>query len=430
VSAVSDAPVAVPLIGGGLTRRRFLAVAGGTAGALAATAYIRPSFLLGEPAGASPATGNTLVQVFLRGGADGLSLVPPLGDGTYQSLRPGIAVPDASALPLDGRFGLHPAATNLKALYDQGRLALIPAAGSPNPTRSHFEAQDLIEKGTPGTTATPDGWFGRWMSQTANPSEETLRGLGVGYGLQAALRGSAAVATPDISSLALDGMDTVTWTGGSGEMTGALAGMYAAVADPLLKAQGAAAITVVNQLAPIAADSDMPADWPQHFGSGLWPIARLLAAGIPVEAAAADLGGWDTHDAMGSPTNVNGGMYQLVAELDAALGSFFSYLGPLGDTVTVVVMAEFGRRIAVNGSGGLDHGRGQAMMVVGGGVSGGVKGAWPGLTDTDSGDVRVVNDYRAVLSEVLSTRMRTTDLGTVFPGFDTSPASWLGVTTP
>ena len=174
----------------------------------------------------------------------------------------------------------------------------------------------------------------------------------------------------------------------------------------------------------------MPADWPQHFGSGLWPIARLLAAGIPVEAAAADLGGWDTHDAMGSPTNANGGMYQLVAELDAALGSFFSYLGPLGDKVTVVVMAEFGRRIAVNGSGGLDHGRGQAMMVVGGGVSGGVKGAWPGLTDTDSGDVRVVNDYRAVLSEVLSTRMRATDLSTVFPGFDTSSASWLGVTTP
>ena len=138
-----------PLVGGGLSRRRFLAMAGGTAGALAATAYIRPSFLLGEPAGASPATGNTLVQVFLRGGADGLSLVPPLGDSTYQSLRPGIAVPDAVALPLDGRFGLHPAATQLKALYDQGRLAIIPAAGSPNPTRSHFEAQDLIEKGTP-----------------------------------------------------------------------------------------------------------------------------------------------------------------------------------------------------------------------------------------------------------------------------------------
>lgn len=427
---MNDAPVAVPLVGGGLSRRGFLTMAGATAGAVAATVYLRPSLLFGDPAGATPATGNTLVQVFLRGGADGLSLVPPLGDSTYQTLRPVIAVPDASALALDGRFGLHPAAVNLKALYDQGRLAIVPAAGSPNPTRSHFEAQDLIEKGTPSTSTTPDGWFGRWMNQTADASEPTLRGLGVGYGLQAALRGSAAVATPDIASLALNDMDTVAWTGGAGEMTGALAGMYAAVADPLLRSQGGAAITVVNQLAPIAATSDLPADWPANFGPALWPIARLLAAGIPVEAAAADLGGWDTHESMGAPNDVNADMHQLVAGLDAALGSFFSYLGPLGNKVTVVVMAEFGRRIAVNGSGGLDHGRGQAMMVVGGGVSGGVKGAWPGLTDTDNGDVRVVNDYRAVLSEVLATRMRAADLSTVFPGFDTSSASWLGVIAP
>jgi uncharacterized protein (DUF1501 family) len=404
-------------------------MAGGTAGALAAVAYVRPSFLLGDPAGASPATGNTLVQVFLRGGADGLSLAPPVGDSTYQALRPGIAVPDASALPLDGRFGLHPAATSLKALYDQGRLAVVPAAGSPNPTRSHFEAQDLIEKGTPSNATTPDGWFGRWMNQTANPSEETLRGVGVGYGLQAALRGSASVATPDLSSLALHGLDTLAWTGGNGEMTGALAGMYAATADPLLKAQGAAALTVVNQLAPIAADGDMPADWPGHFGPALWPIARLLMGGIPVEAAAADLGGWDTHDNMGSPTDANADMHQLVAELDAAIGAFFAYLGPLADTVTVVVMSEFGRRIAGNGSGGTDHGRGQCMFVAGGGVAGGVKGTWPGLGDTDDGDVKVVNDYRAVVSEVLARRMRGVDLGVVFPGFDSSPAGWLGVCT-
>jgi uncharacterized protein (DUF1501 family) len=429
-ATIDDAPVAVSLVGGGLSRRRFLAMAGGTAGALAAVAYVRPSFLLGEPASATPATGNTLVQVFLRGGADGLSLVPPLGDATYQSLRPGIAVADASALPLDARFGLHPAATQLKALFDEGRLAVVPAAGSPNPSRSHFEAQDLMEKGTPSTNTTPDGWFGRWMNQTANASEETLRGVGVGYGLAAALRGSSSVATPDLSSLALHGVDTVAWAGGNGEMTGALAGMYAATPDPLLKAQGAAALTVVNQLAPIAADGDMPADWPSEFGPALWPIARLIAGGVPVEAAAADLGGWDTHDNMGSPTNVDGDMHRLVAELDAVIGAFFAYLGAAGDKVTLVVMSEFGRRIAGNGSGGLDHGHGQCMFVVGGGVAGGVKGTWPGLVDNDHGDVRVVNDYRAVLSEVLATRMRAADLGPVFPGFDTSSASWLGVCAP
>ena len=427
---MSDAPVAIPLVGGGLTRRRFLAMAGGTAGALAATAYIRPSFFLGEPAGASPATGNTLVQVFLRGGADGLSLVPPLGDSTYQSPPPGHR--RARRHRPSARRPLRPPPGG-----DPAQGALRPGPPRHRPGRRLAEPDPLALRG-PGPDreghAQHDDHARRVVRAVDEPDGQRVGGdppgPRVGYGLQAALRGSSAVATPDISSLALRDMDTITWSGGSGEMTGALAGMYAASPDGLLKSQGGAAITVVNQLAPVAADSDMPADWPQHFGSGLWPIARLLAAGIPVEAAAADLGGWDTHDAMGSPTNVNGGMYQLVAELDAALGSFFSYLGPLGDKVTVVVMAEFGRRIAVNGSGGLDHGRGQAMMVVGGGVSGGVKGAWPGLTDTDSGDVRVVNDYRAVLSEVLSTRMRATDLGTVFPGFDTSSASWLGVTTP
>ena len=167
VPVEGDAPVAVPLVGGGMSRRRFLAMAGGAAGAVAATAYIRPSFLLGDPAAAAPATGNTLVQVFLRGGADGLSIVSPLGDSTYQTLRPVVAIPDSSALALDGHFGLHPAALKLKALYDQGRLAVVPAAGSPNPTRSHFESQDLIEKGTPNTALTSDGWFGRWMNQTS-----------------------------------------------------------------------------------------------------------------------------------------------------------------------------------------------------------------------------------------------------------------------
>jgi uncharacterized protein (DUF1501 family) len=426
-----DNPVAVPLTEG-LGRRRFLTMAGGAAGALAATAWIRPSLLLGgtaEAAGA-PVAGNTLVQLFLRGGADGLSLVAPLGDATYQDLRRGVAVPDGVALPLDGRFGLHPRATALKALYDQGRLAVVPAAGSPAASRSHFEAQDLIEKGTPTTSLTPDGWFGRWMARTSGAEENALRGVGVGNGLQAALRGSKAISTPDLSSLVLTDLNTVRWTGVAGEMANALRGMNAGTANVLLKAQSAAALDVVAELAPIVADSELPESWPLDYGESLWPIARLLSAGIPVEAAAADIGGWDFHDHMGSPTDVNGELGRLIAGLDAAIGAFFTHLGPAGDRVTMVVMSEFGRRIEANGSGGTDHGHGQVMLVIGGGVSGGVKGAWPGLVDHDNGDVRVVNDYRAVLSEVLARRMRATDLGPVFPGFDTSPASWLGVTAP
>jgi len=141
------------------------------------------------------------------------------------------------------------------------------------------------------------------------------------------------------------------------------------------------------------------------------------------------MGGWDLHDNIGTPTQEWGSMRRLVAELDAAIGAFFSYLGQVGDKVTVIVMTEFGRRIAVNGSGGTDHGRGQVMFVVGGGVSGGVKGEWPGLVDTDQGDVKVVNDYRLVIAEVLERRMRPVDMGKVFPSFDASSGRWLGVTT-
>ena len=423
----TESAVPVPLVGD-MTRRRFLAVAGGTAGAVAATAWLRPSFLLGGAAEASPATGNTIVQVFLRGGADGLSIVSPLGDSRYQTVRPGIAIPDSAALALDGNFGLHPAAIALKALYDQGRLAVIPAAGSTNPTRSHFEAQDFIEKGTPDSALTVDGWLGRWMSQSGNGTESPFRGLGIGNGLQASLRGGGATSTPDVASLALDDYLSLTYARGTPEMRDALNAMYGPVADPLLRSQSRSALDVVAELGPIIATAKMPADWPARFGKALWPIARLLAGGIPVEAAACDLGGWDLHEQIGAADNPNASMYKLVQSLDAALGAFFTYLGPIGDKVTVVVMSEFGRRIATNGSGGADHGHGQVMFVAGGGVSAGVKGDWPGVENTDQGDVQVVNDYRLVLAEVLGQRMRTANLGAIFPNFDSSSSRWLGVT--
>ena len=218
VSTVSDAPVAVPLVRvGGLSRRRFLAMAGGTAGAVAATAYIRPSFLLGEPAGACPATGNTLVQVFLRGGADGLSLVPPLGDSTYQSLPPGHRrarrrgpPPRRPLRPPPGRDPAQGALRPGPPGRDPGRRVAEPdplALRGPGPDREGHARARRPPRRLVRAVDEPDRQRHR---------SETLRGLGVGYGLQAALRGSAAVATPDISSLALHGMDTVAWTGGNG----------------------------------------------------------------------------------------------------------------------------------------------------------------------------------------------------------------------
>jgi len=419
-----ETTVGIPLIGH-IDRRRFLVTGGVGAGAIAATAWLRPSWFRSTTASAAAlaSTGNTIVYVFLRGAADGLSFLAPLGDSTYQAARPGVAIPDAAALFVDSRFGLHPGAVRLKGFLDEGRLALVPAAGSPEANRSHFYAQDVMDKGTPGQPSTVDGWLGRYLNRSAGSTESILRSVGIGTSLTTSLRGGGEVATPNLQSLALNPAPSAS----SAQLRSAIGAMYPSANHALLRDRSSAAIGLVDLISPIAASAAPPTGWPNGFGYALWPIAKLIGDGYPVEIATADLGGWDEHDAMGSATDTTGNQYQLVAGLDAALGAFFDYLGAKASAVTIVVTTEFGRRIAINGSGGTDHGRGMVMMAIGGGVSPGVKGMWPGLVDTDQGDVRVVNDYRAVLSEVLAKRMGAGDLTTVFPGFDTSAGSWLGV---
>ncbi len=427
----TDAPIGVPLVSNPIGRRRFLTLSGAGAGAIAATAWIRPSWFTSVGAASNPAAGvnattNTLVYVFLRGAADGLSFIAPIGDATYHDARPGVAIGDAEALPLDARFGLHPAAVRLKEMFDQGTLALIPAAGSPERNRSHFSMQDAMDKGTPGDLTTPDGWLGRYLHATAGVSEATLRALGIGSSMTPSLRGGGAVAAPNLQSLSLAAAGSTATTA---QLRQALGAMYSSATHDALRAQATAGLAVVDQISPIAQNAAPPTTWPTGFGTAFWPVAKLLADGFPIEIATIDLGGWDTHDAMGAPTDTTGRMYGLVTKLDTALGAFFDHLGPKASDVTVVVVTEFGRRIKLNGTGGTDHGRGMTMMVAGAGVNGGVKGQWPGLVDTDSGDVKVVNDYRTVLAEVLDRRMRDVDLATVFPRFDTSPSTRLGVMT-
>jgi len=418
---MDDTPIAVPLLG--MDRRRFLGVVGVGGGALAATAWLRPSALIGRAAAASAAPDNVIVEIFLRGGADGLSFVTPLGDPTLARLRPGVAIPDASALTIDGRFGLHPAMVRIAGLLRDGRAAFVPAAGSPSPNRSHFSAQAMMDQGIAAGTST-SGWLGRYLQATTGSIEDPLRAVGVGNGLAASLRGSNAVATPNLQSLAL----TSAGTGASStQIAAALRATYPGASSPVLRAAAAAGLDIVAEVAPIAAGAAPPATWPTGFGAALWPIAKLIAEGFPLEIATADLGGWDEHDAMGSPTDPNANQTKLVAGLDAAVGAFFDWIGGAAARTTVLVTTEFGRRIALNGSGGTDHGRGMVMMVLGGGVNPGVHGDWPGLTDTDAGDVRVANDYRRVFAEVLGRRGRATDLTAVFPGADVRPSTWLGV---
>jgi uncharacterized protein (DUF1501 family) len=424
-----DIAVAVPLLGS-MDRRRFLTVSGVGATAIAATAYIRPSMFFGQAGAAvtssATASGNIVVNIFLRGAADGLSFLSPLNDSTYQTLRPGVAIPDASALGVNNQFGLHPGAVRIKALLDAGQAAFIPAAGSPNSNRSHFSAQAMMDKGSATDSTLTTGWLGRYLAATSGASENALRGVSIGNGLQPSLRGSKAIATPNLQSLLL-------YSAGSGasssQVQTAVRAMYPSAQTELLRTHAAAATNIVAEIAPIATTSAPPTGWPSGFGTALWPIAKLIAAGYPIEIATADLGGWDEHDEMGSATDPTGTQDKLVAGLDTALGAFFDYIGSAASRTTVIITTEFGRRIAINGSGGTDHGRGMVMMVLGAGVNPGVHGAWPGLTDTENGDVKVVNDFRKVYAEVLGRRMRTTNLASVFPGFDTSQSNWLGVTT-
>ena len=200
-------------------------------------------------------------------------------------------------------------------------------------------------------------------------------------------------------------------------MTRTLSKIYRGSSNPLLKAQALSAIETLNTVGTTLSTAVPPKDLSTGLGASLFQIAKMINSGFPIEIATADLANFDFHAAMGSATDPKGGQYALFAQMDAAIGAFFSYLGANASRVTLVTMSEFGRRIAENSSGGTDHGHGTTMMVLGGGVSRGVKGEWPGLTTTINGDVVIANEYRTVLAEIIAKRLRPVDLATVFPGF-------------
>lgn len=428
------------VLSGTVDRRRFIAGAGVAAGSLAAGAYLGPS-LLGGTAGASTLSGITsissqvttskitmptnkvLVVLYLRGGFDGLSALAPISDPEYYAQRPTVAVPAASALPINANWGLHPALTQIKALHTAGKAAFVPAVGAPFVDRSHFNAQALTEIGVGATSTFSNGFLSRYLTATAGSSESPLRAFGAGAMVPDSLAGSFAPSAQSLSSLALT--TGGNFAGDSVSVTRTLNKIYRSVSNPLLKAQALSAIQALNTVGSTLATAVPPKSLSTGLGASLFSIAKLINSGFPVEIATADLHNFDFHAAMGSATNVKGGQYALFAQMDAAIGAFFAYLGTNASRVTLVTISEFGRRIAENSSGGTDHGHASTMMVLGGGVSPGVKGAWPGLTNTIDGDVIVANDYRTVLGEIIAKRLRPVNLGTVFPNF-TMP-SYLGV---
>lgn len=367
--------------------------------------------------------GDTLVCVFLRGGADGLNMVVPHGDDEYYAHRPIIGIPrpddngasDGRAVDLDGFFGLHPALASLQDIYAAGDMTFVHATGSPDESRSHFEAMDLMERGATGN-GDYTGWLARHLAtlDTSNPS--SLRAVGVGDMLPASLTGAvSSTALQSIAEYHLDGRpDRV------GQMTTLLQTLYEQNQDMLtaVAQQTFASIEVLGQIDTESYVANGRAYQENEFGQAMRMVAQLIKADVGVEVACLDLGGWDTHVAQGGTVGTMAGQLEELAE---GLAAFYEDLQPQMNNVTVVVMSEFGRRLQENGGLGTDHGHGNMMMVLGGGINGGqVFANWPGLHDEQlvgPGDLAVTTDYRDVLGEIISKRLNNPLLPQIFPGY-------------
>lgn len=360
---------------------------------------------------------RTLVVVFLRGAADGLTLVAPIGDGNYRKFRPRLAVRKEDAVMLDGFFGLHPNLGALAPAWKDGDLCIVHGAGGESDTRSHFEAQELMEHGGPAA----GGWLGRFL-RSQRPDASPLSAVALSPTLPEMLSGAPAAA-------AFESLAEFSLTEGRGEsrmppeFPRELRRLYELETDALRDAarNTFAALARIEAIDPNALPGNGASyDGQDSFSHGLRQVAQLIKADVGLDAASVDLGGWDSHFTQNILID------PLMLRLARGLAAFRQDLGARMATTTVVVMTEFGRRVAENSAFGTDHGRGSAMFVLGGGVKGGrVIGPWPGLTPEmfdGPGDLPVWNNYRDVLAPILVRHGASAEaLGKVFPDFALKP---------
>src|SRR5262249_15927403 len=397
-----------------LTRRYFL-----HSSALAIVGFgAAPSWLL-RAAAQTQDRRKVVVAIFQRGAADGLNIVVPYFEKSYYDLRPSIAVPAPGkpngAIDLDGRFAFHPALQQLKPLWDSGQLAIVEAAGSPHETRSHFDAQDYMESGTPGRTSS-DGWLNRALSPNG-PGVSPVRAIAASAQLPRTMRGNK----PAVALNNLEQFKVRNENAGS-----ILERMYAAASDNGLMTAGKETFEAVKMIESIKKGPYTTAKGGQYpggeFGRALQQIARLIKADVGVEAAFADIGGWDHH------TNEVPQLTQLLQQFGNSLAAFARDMGDGMTDIVLVTMSEFGRTAREDGSGGTDHGHGNVMMVLGGPVHGGkVYGKWPGLEVDqlyEQRDLAVTTDFRDVLSELVTDHLGQKRRD-VFPGY--TPGQSLGL---
>jgi len=414
----------------GVTRRGFM-----KSGALALVGTsVIPSFLMRSVmAEATTAAANKkkLVVLFQRGAADGLNVVVPYQEKNYYAMRPSIAIKQSEVLDLNGFFGLHPAMAPFKPLYDQGHLAIIHAAGSPDTTRSHFDAQDYMESGTPGVKATQDGWLNRALQAesavgavTRKPS--AFRAVALGTQVPRTLQGKQpAIAVNNLADFSVGGKGPQT-----SPISNAFQAMYDESSDAVLHGTGQETFEAVKMLKAADPAHYQPAAGVVYpatpFGNSLKQIAQLMKADLGVEAAFSDIGGWDTHQNQG---NVNGQLANRLKEFSTAIAAFWMDMGTDAENITLVTMSEFGRTARQNGTGGTDHGHANVMFVLGGAVKGGkVYGKWPGLSNeqlNEGRDLAVTTDFRNVLGEAAYKTLGAKNLDLVFPGAQVRPGQFL-----
>jgi uncharacterized protein (DUF1501 family) len=380
------------------------------------------------PAGDPTAT-PVLLCVFLRGAADGLNIVVPHADDEYYRLRPRIAVPrpgeKRGAIDLDGRFGLHPRLSPLKAAFDAKELALIHAVGSPHGTRSHFEAQDYMETAQVGERAASRGWLANYLAARPPALGTALRAVAVTSRSPLALRGyHDAVVAPSLRDFRLNGPSELEPVLAQGFRR-----LYAEDAQGLAERAGGRALAASETVARALGKRRRAAPGYGRDAQDFADVAKLIKANVGLEIAWLDLGGWDTHRAQGSTEG--GELPQRLDRLARALAAFRADLGPAFERVVVVVMSEFGRTARENGTGGTDHGHGNVMLVLGGKVQGGrVLGNLPALTADqlfEGRDVPVTTDFRDVLAEVTERHLHVPDASALFPGYQLEPQHRLGL---